>query len=261
MFHSRWWRVLGRHVAGLAVAFGALGPAQAEYVGGVWDPEFGSPFANLGWRGSILADVPADCSELPAGIRQLPTPGCSVPWVTVNATVEFFDINTPAVVVETLDFTASVSVTLLNVNGLGVIDGLGSDDPSTLNVVVAPGTGLSAFGVPVGTAWALKFEFVSGATVASLYWTSDFQQCFNSDLFCFEGRNSVDLPAQVTVTEVPEPASVGLSLLAMGLLGRRLRQRARLTAQASVGARLNAALIASASDQLEPVALAWSKAA
>lgn len=226
MFHNPTWRKLGRHLAGLAIAFGLVAPAQADYVSGTWDPVFGAPFPNLSWRGSVLADVPADCSELPAGIRTLAVPGCSVPWTTLSATVEFFDTSTPNVVVDTLDFTATISINLLNVNALAVIDGLGSADPSTAQVVVG-GAGLAAFGVAPGTGWGLKFDFVGGQTVASLYWTTDTGTCFNVALFCFEGRNDVDAPAVVAVKELPEPASALLALLGLGFVGRRLSRRAR----------------------------------
>lgn len=226
MFHSLSWRAVGRYLAGLAVAFGVIAPAQADYVSGTWDPVFGAPFANLSWRGSVLADVPADCSELPAGIRLVSAPGCSLPWTTVSATVEFFDTSAPNVVVDTLDFTATISIELLNVNALAVIDGLGSADPSTSQVVVG-GAGLAPFGVAPGTTWALKFDFVGGQTVASLYWTTDTLTCFNVALFCFEGRNNVDAPALVVVKELPEPASALLALLALGFVGRQRARRQR----------------------------------
>lgn len=229
MFQSRWWRVFGRQLAGLALALGAWGPAQADYVTGTWDPLFGSPFTDLSWRGKVLADIPADCSELPAGIRLLSSPGCSTPWTTVSATVEFFDTNAPNVVLETLDFTATVTVNLLNVNGQGVIDGLGTADPNPGQVVVAPGTGLDGYGVPVGTGWGLKLDFIAGQTVASLYWISPSAlPCSNPDLFCFEGRNNPDLPALVAVQEIPEPAPLMLALpalLGLALVGRRRIRR------------------------------------
>jgi hypothetical protein len=119
-----------------------------------------------------------------------------------------------------------VSVNLINVNALAVIDGLGSADPSTSQVVVG-GAGLAPFGVAPGTAWGLKFDFVGGQTVASLYWTTNTANCFNVALFCFEGRNNVDLPAVVAVKELPEPASALLALLGLGFVGRRLAQRSR----------------------------------
>lgn len=229
MFQSRWWRVLGRHVAGLAVAVGAFGPAHADYVTGTWDPEFGVPFNGLSWRGKVLADIPADCSQLPAGIRLLSSPGCSTPWTTVSAVVEFFDTNTPSEVLETLDFTATVTVNLLNVNGQGVIDGLGTANPDPGQVVVAPGTGLDAYGVPVGTGWGLKLEFVAGQTEAILYWISpSAQPCSDPDLLCFEGRNNPDLPALVVVQEIPEPAPLMLALpalLGLAFVGRRRIRR------------------------------------
>lgn len=228
MFKALCWRVAGRSLALAGLGLAALGPAQADYVSGTWDPPFGAPFAtNLGWRGSILASIPSDCSELPVGIRPIALPNCSTPWTTVNAQVEFYDTTAPAVTLETLNFTSTVSIDEINV-GLdislqAVINGLGSADPSTAAVVTS-GAALNSFGVASGTSWALAFDIVAGQTVASLYWTSDTQQCFNGP-FCFEGRNSLNSPANVTVKELPEPAPLALALLGLGAMLRRARRR------------------------------------
>ena len=221
------WRPVGRFLALAGLALGALAPARADYVSGNWDPAFGAPFAaNLGWRGSILADIPADCSELPLGIRTIGLPNCSTPWTTVNAKVEFYDTNAPTATLQTLDFSTTIVIDEINVgldlNLQPVINGLGSADPST-TVVVTSGAALNGFGVATGTFWALAFDIVAGETVASLYWTSDTQNCFNGP-FCFEGRNSLDAPAIVAVRELPEPAPLALALLGLGVMLRRIRR-------------------------------------
>ena len=72
--------LFNRSLALLALAAAAAGPAQAVYVVGNWDPAYGSPFGNLGWRGVVKADVPASCLAQAAGtypLIGLCSPACS----------------------------------------------------------------------------------------------------------------------------------------------------------------------------------------
>ena len=61
--------LFNRSLALVALAAAAAGPAQAVYVVGNWDPDYGTPFGNLGWRGTITIEVPSAClaSPVPAG--------------------------------------------------------------------------------------------------------------------------------------------------------------------------------------------------
>ena len=57
-------RLLRRALA-LATLGLAAQTAQASYVVGVWDPTYGPPFTDLGWRGTVTVDVPAACLNQP----------------------------------------------------------------------------------------------------------------------------------------------------------------------------------------------------
>ena len=52
----------GKFSAAFLVAAAALGtaaPARAAAYVGAWDPTYGAPFTNLGWRGTVYFDLPA----------------------------------------------------------------------------------------------------------------------------------------------------------------------------------------------------------
>ncbi len=87
---------------GLAVAFSfALNAHAGAYVG-KWDPPYGDPFNDLGWRGEIKIDAPTDCGAT-AGFTGIVTcaPGAAV---VSYAFVELYLLADPSTTIDTLTF-------------------------------------------------------------------------------------------------------------------------------------------------------------
>ena len=187
----------------------AVGPAHATYVVGSWDPAYGAPFTNLGWRGTTTSDIPDNCLALgPVGTVLNNGTACSLMTV-VSAQVEFYDLrDTSQTTVDTLNFIdLTVSSIFLDtqtgaLRGLSLVS-LGSVLSTT--PLASPGNGVQAY---------FSLELVtlkSGDSRARLRWGP------NSD--AGSGSNDDALyPASVSVRVVPEPGSLALALAAFAAL-------------------------------------------
>lgn len=213
------WNVSRRLLAALAGAAALAGPAQAAFVQGDWDPPFGPPFPDLGWRGTTTIDVPTACLALSGTIVN---DGSLCPLMTVvNAEVQFYDVNTPVPTVETLDFDALVAVDRIFVSA-GVVEAFALDSlglvlsTSPLAFTTVPPGGQAFFGLDV--------DFVvGGGTEAVLTW-------YIGNIDPATGRSSPDFPAFLRITQttdpspVPVPATLALALAGLALLGGTRRR-------------------------------------
>lgn len=197
-------RLLGR-MAGLAAAAAIALPAQATLVQGDWDPAYGAPFTNLGWRGTSTIFVPATCLA-ESGLIANDGVACGLATV-VSATVEFYALSDTAPIpatVETLNFTGATEVENLFITA-GVVTAFGlnplSRVASTSVLADIPGTPGNAF-----------FELdltvlVDGGllgTRADLPW---YRFSTDSD----EGGTNAT-PASVAFRTVPLPGTLALAL-------------------------------------------------
>ena len=109
----------------------AVGSAHATYVVGSWDPAYGAPFTNLGWRGTSTSDIPADCLAL-GNVGTVLNNGavCSLMSV-VSARVEFYDLTDPTqTTVDTLFFDSAVAVSSIFLDTVtGALNGLPTTAP------------------------------------------------------------------------------------------------------------------------------------
>lgn len=214
-----------RRAACLLAASAALcGPAQAAFVQGDWDPPFGEPFPQLGWRGSASFEVPAACLVLSGTV--LNTGGACPTISLLSAEVEFYDIAAPATTVETLDFAGFVALSRIEVDD-GLVQGF-----TLVSTGLVPSTSPLGLTVPGGeqAAFGLDIDYVIGGdTIAVLSWAENVGNPR-------EGRNDPAFPAIVRITQtadpvaVPVPATLGLALAGLALLaaltatGRRTRR-------------------------------------
>jgi MYXO-CTERM domain-containing protein len=212
------WNVSRRLLAALAAAAALAGPAQAAFVQGDWDPPFGPPFPDLGWRGTTTIEVPLACLSL-SGV--IVNDGSLCPLMTVvNAEVQFYDVADTVPTVETLDFDALVAVdrifVLAGVVEAFALDSLGFVFSNSPLGVTTPPPGAQAF-------FGLEVDFVIGSgTEAVLAWKADDG--------AEGGRSSPDFPAYVRITQtsdpapVPVPATLALTLAGLVLLGGTRRR-------------------------------------
>lgn len=223
-----------RRVATIATATLALaGSAHATLVVGTWDPTYGTPFGNLGWKGQVVADVPPAC--LTAGFYPA---DITCPGITVSsALVDFYDINTPNSTVETLNFTSTLALTAVGLEGANDAQGFrGMSGWETSTSSLADFNGANA-------QFQLVLDFYADGSVvptARLNWRVGDGECarifgtrpYDYVADCTGSNNGFDFPPEfrfTTTQQVPEPAGfalLGAGLLAAGL-GRRLRRARR----------------------------------
>lgn len=218
------------------VLMAALG-APATHAGvwvGAWDPTYGSPFTNLGWRGSATFDIPATPPCATNG------PACTSGSSVLSGVVTFYDVNAPSADIGQITWNAA-ELSGVSLTSLFFADNTPGSAPTHFETTLFPGKlpTLSP-GVDGGDYGNFDDAFFYLAFVIDycyadcdndvpalysgpvLYWGND-----NCGWDCIVGMNDLineDRPV-LRVTQVPEPASLALlaaGFLAMGAIwGRR----------------------------------------
>ena len=189
----------------------ATGPAHATYVVGDWDPPYGMPFTNLGWRGNSTSDIPASCLAL-GNVGTVVNNGVACPLMAVlSAQVEFFDLSDIfETTVETLNFSTSVAVSSIFLDTVtGALGGLDL-------VSLAPVLSTTPLAMTGGLQAYFSLEQVtlfSGTTRARLYCSTN-----PGGVGVMGVNDELLFPATVTLHVVPEPGSLALALAAIAAL-------------------------------------------
>ena len=210
-------KILTAATACATLTVAAVGPAHATYVVGSWDPAYGMPFTNLGWRGTSTSDIPADCLAL-GNVGTVLNNGAACSLMSlVSARVEFYDLrDIGQTTVDTLDFSAAVAVSSIFLDtDTGALRGLGlrslNSVLSTTPLARPGGTGVQAY-------FSLELvTLTSGNSLARLHWGPNSETGSGSN-------DEAQYPASVDVRVVPvpgvvpEPGSPALALAAFAAL-------------------------------------------
>ena len=208
-----------RNVLALLLAAMALllaAPARAAVYSGIWDPTYGDPYTNLGWRGTATFFVPDACK--PGGTVDVNNSASCGGLAAVNAaTEEFYDTtDEPQATLATLTFTPST----LAIDTLRFVNGALTELVTSLSdFVLTPA--LTNFGVPTDTFWALQFT-LDGPQLGH-------GTCAVTAPICSVAgfNDATQFPVDFRITEIPEPATpwlVGAAIAALAALRRRHRR-------------------------------------
>jgi hypothetical protein len=204
---------LTRLLAPLVLLLGLAAPAHAVVYVGIWDPEYGQPFAGLGWRGTAQFFVPDTC--VPTGSADVDNASaCGGAAAVTAASVELYDVANPTPTLATLVFTPS---TLL-IDTLRYINGELTQLDTTLSDFVLPNADLSAFGVGNDTSFALQFTLEN----PRLAFASECRGP-NCDPSGFNDNANFPPDFRITRLQVPEPGT--LALVALAIVGAAAARR------------------------------------
>ena len=99
------------------------GTAQAAFYTGTWDPAYGGPFPNLGWKATGLFDVPDACAAIGTGTGIPVSGGSCAGFDVLSARVDFYNVAAPGAILASFNLNPDVFV-----SGISLTNGKLSGD-------------------------------------------------------------------------------------------------------------------------------------
>ena len=212
----------------VAAMLGGAESARAAIYRGNWDPAYGAPFTDLGWKGTATFFIPDAClsgTALVANSAACSSNGMKMLGANVsfyNATLDPLGLN----ILETLTYSPpapyvySMQVTNSVLTGINT----GFSDPAIASSSIA-GSGFYSFDLKfyvtrTGTGSVQLFHSPIGMDPTCAY---DYPGSLNYDPRC--GFNDPGNAPTLTLTLVPEPATVALVLAGLVAIGLTVRRR------------------------------------
>ena len=210
-------------VATLALAAGLLAsvPAQATVYRGTYDPSYGAPFPDLGWKATATFDVPTSCLSQPNGGYTVS--GNCAGFSVLSAEIDFYNSTIDpnpqtSPVLESFMLNTSVFV-----NGVTIAGGQ----------LAGVDTGYFSFFVPVGGSLSIagngadSFSLILFGNSAQLVYANPVPTspiCASIPVPHTNCGFSEVAPEGV-FAPVPEPETYALMLAGLGVLGLVARRR------------------------------------
>jgi hypothetical protein len=210
--------VLSILVLAAAATLGSAGPARAAVYTGTWDPAYGGPFPELGWKASALFDVPDACLASGDGTFAPPSGPCAGVDL-LSAQVSFWNIANKDIILETNPLDPDVDVTGVSITDgklTGINTGFFDHFVSDLDIA---GDGKYGFNLLLfgGNRAQLVYTTPPGVRLPGCAFLED------SGVGC--GRSAND--AIGVFAPIPEPETYALMIAGLGALGFVARRRRR----------------------------------